>query len=65
MKKKYIKSKTQMKSGIAILSLIMALVFGGCFNLDEKVFDEVTQSTFTATQNDVIALMASGYTPLC
>ena len=64
MKQKYIKAKTHLKSGIAILGLIVVLVSGGCFNLDEKVYNEVTQSTFTATQNDILALMASGYTPL-
>ena len=64
MKQKYIKAKTHLKSGIAILGLVVVLVSGGCFNLNEKVYDEVTQSTFTATQNDILALMASGYTPL-
>lgn len=64
MKKKYLNIKSLLKSGVAILGMGLMLISGGCFNLDEKVYDEVTESTFTATQADVVALMASGYTPL-
>jgi len=64
MKKRYFNTKSFVKSSIAVLSLGLVLISGGCFNLDEKVYNEVTQSTFTATQKDVIALVASGYTPL-
>lgn len=64
MKKKYLNIKSFFRSGVAIFGLGLMLISGGCFNLDEKVYDEVTESTFTATQADVVALMASGYTPL-
>lgn len=64
MKKKYLNMKSLFRSSVAIVSLGLILISGGCFNLEEKVFDEVTESTFTATQADVVALMASGYTPL-
>lgn len=64
MKRKYLNMKSFFKSGVAIFGLGLMLISGGCFNLDEKVYDEVTESTFTATQADVVALMASGYTPL-
>ena len=58
MKKIYINTKSFVKSSISVLSLGLVLISGGCFNLDEKVYNEVTQSTFTATQKDVIALVA-------
>ena len=64
MKKRYINTKSFVKSSIAVLSLGLILISGGCFNLDEKVYDEVTESTFSATKKDVVALVASGYTPL-
>lgn len=64
MKKKYITIKSVIKSGVAALSLGMLLISGGCFNLEEKVYNEVTEATFSATEDDIVALMASGYTPL-
>jgi hypothetical protein len=35
-----------------------------CFDLEEEVFSEVTESTFIATEQDVAALLASSYSPL-
>ena len=40
------------------------LIMGGCFNLDEEVFSEITEESFVPGESDVVALMASGYTPL-
>ena len=64
MKKKYITTRSFLKSGFALLSLGIMFLLGGCFNLDEEVYDEVTESSFSATENDIVALTASGYTPL-
>ncbi|QGY44801.1 RagB/SusD family nutrient uptake outer membrane protein [Maribellus comscasis] len=64
MKTQYLKIKIPLKSGITILGLILILITSSCFNLDEEVYSEVLEETFTATEEDVVALMASGYTPL-
>lgn len=64
MKKKFFNTKSIFTASLAILSLGLILISGGCFKLDEEVYDEVTEETFTATQSDIVALMASGYTPL-
>ena len=64
MKKKYIATRSFLKSGFTLLSLGILFLLGGCFNLDEEVYDEVTESSFSATENDIVALTASGYTPL-
>ncbi|MDR2808959.1 MAG: RagB/SusD family nutrient uptake outer membrane protein [Tannerellaceae bacterium] len=44
--------------GVALLMLT------GCFNLDENVYSEVTESTFIPTEKDVSALLATAYSPL-
>ncbi|NEW77894.1 MAG: RagB/SusD family nutrient uptake outer membrane protein [Gelidibacter sp.] len=49
---------------VGILSLIVFLSLGSCTNLDEQVFSEITEKSFVATQDDIIALEASAYTPL-
>lgn len=36
----------------------------GCFNLDEKVYSIITEDTFNASEEDLIALMGSSYVPL-
>lgn len=64
MKYKYTKSEKYLRRGVILFSLSLLLFTSGCFNLDEQVYDEVTESTFSATDDDIIALMASGYTPL-
>jgi hypothetical protein len=40
------------------------LFMTSCFDLSEEVFSEVTEKNFTATEDDVVSLIASGYTPL-
>ncbi|MDT3386189.1 MAG: RagB/SusD family nutrient uptake outer membrane protein, partial [Bacteroidota bacterium] len=47
-----------------VLLASSALTFTSCFNLDEEVFSEVTESTFVPTEQDVASLMASAYNPL-
>lgn len=47
---------------LALLTIFFA--FTGCFNLDEEVFSEVTESSFVPTDKDVAALLASAYSPL-
>ncbi len=64
MKKIYINTKSFVKSSIAIISLGLILAVGGCTDLKEEVFSEVTKASFVPTEDDVVALMASGYTPL-
>lgn len=58
---KYMKIK---KTGIWVLTIVSVLVLTGCTNLDEEVFSEVTEDTFVPAESDIIALMASTYTPL-
>ena len=64
MKRRYIKTKAIIRSGIALLSLGLVLISGACTDLNEKVFSEVTQESFIPADDDIVALMASGYTPL-
>ena len=64
MEKKYINTKSFIKSGIAIFSLGLILTVGSCTDLKEEVFSEVTKASFVPAQDDIVALMASGYTPL-
>lgn len=48
----------------SVVGVLALLSTGGCFNLDEEVFSEITEESFTASESDIVALMASGYTPL-
>lgn len=41
-----------------------SLTLTSCFNLDEKVYSEVTESSFIPTEQDVASLTASAYSPL-
>lgn len=49
---------------VLAFSALTLLGFSSCFNLDESVYSEVTESTFTPTDQDVASLMASAYSPL-
>lgn len=53
-----------LKSTIVYFCLTLILLLSSCFNLDEDVYSEVLEETFSATDEDIVALMASGYTPL-
>lgn len=64
MEKKYMNTKSVIKSSIAIFSLGLVLTVGGCTDLKEEVFSEVTKASFVPADADIVALMASGYTPL-
>ena len=52
------------KISVLAFSALTLLGFSSCFNLDESVYSEVTESTFTPTDQDVASLMASAYSPL-
>lgn len=64
MKKKYFKTISAVKSSAVLIFLSLILSFSSCTDLDEEVFSEVTKASFIPTEDDVVALMASGYTPL-
>ena len=52
------------KISVLAFSALTLLGFSSCFNLDESVYSEVTESTFPPTDQDVASLMASAYSPL-
>nr|WP_294780023.1 RagB/SusD family nutrient uptake outer membrane protein [uncultured Flavobacterium sp.] len=55
-----------LKKKILYFGLIVtagATLFG-CTDLDEKVYSEVTESNFVASPSDIVAIMASAYTPI-
>ena len=52
------------KTGLYTVLAGLSLSFTSCFNLDEKVYSEVTENSFIPTDKDVAALMASAYSPL-
>lgn len=54
--------KTIYKWGFCFVAASM--LFTSCFNLDEEVYSEVTESSFIPTEQDVAALLASAYSPL-
>ncbi|MBC9796347.1 RagB/SusD family nutrient uptake outer membrane protein [Sinomicrobium weinanense] len=47
-----------------LCSLMAGLSLVACTDLSEEVFSEVTEDSFIPADSDVIALMASAYTPL-
>lgn len=51
---------------IEFYTLLMLSIFfyTSCFNLDEEVYSEVTEDSFTPTEKDLAALLASTYSPL-
>tara|TARA_R110000868_G_scaffold87807_1_gene245191 strand:- start:1003 stop:2607 length:1605 start_codon:yes stop_codon:yes gene_type:complete len=46
------------------LLIVTSLLFINCTNLDEEVFSEVTEDSFVPADSDIVAVMASAYTPL-
>lgn len=60
--------KTSYITSFKIRTLTLGLLFGisllGCTKLDEDVFSEVTEDSFVPADSDVVAVMASAYTPL-
>ncbi len=63
MKIQYRKKRYNFRLGLAALFSLL-LVANSCFKLDEDVFSEVTGDNFVPTEDDVVALLAAGYTPL-
>lgn len=49
---------------ICSLAVVLSIVMAGCTNLEEKVYSEVTEDSFVPAESDIIAVMASAYTPL-
>ncbi|HET8736474.1 MAG TPA: RagB/SusD family nutrient uptake outer membrane protein, partial [Pricia sp.] len=51
---------------LRILVLAAGILLGpvGCTDLEEEVFSEVTESSFTPSEADIISVMASAYTPM-
>ncbi|MEJ4086880.1 RagB/SusD family nutrient uptake outer membrane protein [Galbibacter orientalis] len=47
-----------------MFALVAGFTFVGCTNLDEEVFSEVTEDSFVPAETDIVAVMASAYTPL-
>ena len=47
-----------------LIFIILTFSLSSCFNLDEEVFSEVTESSFIPTEKDMAALLASAYSPL-
>src|SRR5690606_13587184 len=45
-------------------ALMLSIVMAGCTNLEEEVYSEVTEDSFVPAESDIIAVMASAYTPL-
>ena len=62
--KNFINTKTKLNSKLIVLSVIAFFSLQSCTNLDEEVFSEITEKSFTPSQDDIIALEASAYTPL-
>ncbi|MNQ51018.1 SusD family protein [compost metagenome] len=64
--KKLISQMTSSTLKISYLGLIFLIcaISNSCTNLDEEVFSEVTESSFVPAQSDIVAVMASAYTPL-
>ena len=54
----------KMKILCFVLIVISSISLFSCTDLTEDVYSEVTESNFQASQSDIIAVMASAYTPL-
>ncbi len=46
------------------IALVLSIVMASCTNLEEEVYSEVTEDSFVPAESDIIAVMASAYTPL-
>lgn len=57
-------SSIKMKSLSFLLIIVTSSLLFSCTNLDEDVFSEVTEESFVPSESDIIAIMASAYTPL-
>jgi len=54
----------KFKIGLLILAVAATIGFTGCFNLDEKAYDEITEDSFKPSEEDIVALLGSTYVPL-
>jgi starch-binding outer membrane protein, SusD/RagB family len=62
--KEYIEKIRTLNYKVFISCVVIIMVAGSCTNLDEEVFSEITEDSFIPADEDIVALMASGYTPL-
>lgn len=49
-------------ASVFCLSLFIGCLFGACTKLDEEVYDQVLETSFTPTENDLPAIIAPAYT---
>lgn len=62
--------KSTINKVISLRLRIFTLAIGalflqiGCTDLEEQVYSEVTESSFTPSESDIVSVMASAYTPL-
>ncbi|MCX2678623.1 RagB/SusD family nutrient uptake outer membrane protein [Galbibacter sp. EGI 63066] len=49
---------------LLIFGTMTSILLIGCTNLEEEVFSEVTEESFVPADSDIVAVMASAYTPL-
>ncbi len=64
MKNININIKKFTRYSISAFSILILLITGGCSDLEEEVYSEITEDSFTPDESDIVALMASAYTPL-
>lgn len=55
--------KQQLFSAI-YLSMGVTLMLGSCTKLDEEVYDQVLETSFKPTENDIPSIIGAAYTPL-
>lgn len=49
---------------VFVLFIFIMMTTNSCTDLEEEVFSEITEDSFVPADEDIVALMASGYTPL-
>jgi len=64
MNKNQYQIKTNPLKYALLLFMGLILVAPGCTDLEEKPFSEITEKSFTPSEEDVTALIATTYTPL-
>ncbi|MEH6679906.1 MAG: RagB/SusD family nutrient uptake outer membrane protein [Sediminicola sp.] len=64
--KNFINQMAFFRTKVLFLLIVVStnLLFVGCTDLEEEVFSEVTEDSFVPGDSDIVAVMASAYTPL-
>lgn len=60
----FITTKRILNYRLVIFIGFVLMAYSSCTNLDEEVYSEITEDSFVPVDDDIVALMASGYTPL-